>query len=129
MSGKTTELAKFYSSFWGQICPAYQTGHVPSNQDFPFLTYDMICPPFGGRSIQAINIYSKSRSFSQLWETADKLWSTIPVGGLVLMLPDNAGAITMYRNQPVQSRTLPQDEVDQDIKAAYCAIEILFHVL
>lgn len=129
--GKTTELAKLYNSFWGQICPAYQAGHVPGNTEFPYLTYDMVAPQFGGRGIQAINIYSKSRSFTSLWETADKLWQTIPEDGTHLYLPDNMGFIIIRRNTGafVQSRTLPDEEVSQDIKACYAACEIRSYIL
>ena len=128
--GKMSSIARLYHEFWNGLCTAYPVSAVPAGAKFPYLTYDLVQPAFSERSLQSINIYTKSESFATLWSLADDFFIQIPESGIILSLENDGGTLTLFRgNSFIQSRQLPDDEMNENIKAIYATVEILSHVL
>lgn len=120
------ELSRFWFQFWKQFGTAYPEGNVPENTTFPFITYPVARTPWGDRTIIGINIYDQSTSFSRLRELGLAIENAIPQSGVTYELENGKGTITLFRGNPfIQSRSLPDEEVKNNIKADYVSIEVL----
>lgn len=123
------ELSRLYFQFFNQFTTAYQDGAVPAETAFPYIVYSVIRPEYSGRTIMGINIYDRSTGFARLRSIGTAIAEAIPQAGTTLELENKKGIITLYRGSPfIQSRSLPDDEVRENIKADYVNIEILGHI-
>lgn len=123
------ELSRFFFTFWNSFCQAYQEGNIPTSAIFPYISYSVVRPEWGNRTILAVNIYDQSTSFTTIRGIGTAIAEAIPQSGVTFELENGKGAITMFRGNPfIQSRSLPADEVSQNIKTDYVSIELLGHI-
>jgi hypothetical protein len=119
------DLSRLFFQFWSQFCPAFQEGYVPETADFPYLTYAVVRVPFGEQTVIGVNIYDRASTVAGLREIGKAIEAAIPNEGVVLTMPENQGTIWIVRGNPfIQSRTLPADEVRENIKSDYVNVII-----
>lgn len=124
------ELSRLYFQFFNQFTTAYQDGAVPAETAFPYIVYSVIRPEYLERSIMGVNIYDRSTGFARLRSIGTAISEAIPQSGTMLELENGKGTILLYRGSPfIQSRSLPDEEVLENIKSDYVNIEILSHML
>lgn len=118
------ELSKLFNMFWLQFCAAYQENDIPKNTKFPYITYSVVRPTFGEQTITIANIYDKSQNFTRLRAIGAAIEKAIPEGGIILDAP-SGGALHIERSNPfIQSRSLPADEVRDNIKSDMVSVII-----
>lgn len=123
------ELSRLYFQFFNQFATAYPDGAIPAETNFPYIVYSVIRPEWGGRTIMGISIYDRSTGFARIRSIGTAIAEAIPQSGTTLELENGKGIITLYRGSPfIQSRTLPDDEVRENIISDYVNIEILAHI-
>lgn len=94
----------------------------------PYGTYTLSRNDFLASGLDQIRIWSRSTGIGELFGLLDHVDKAIPHGGIILNLPDNKGAIALYRGTPFIQRQ-PMPEGESDIQVGYINIEIRNYIL
>lgn len=117
MNGATTrDVQRALFSFWNCFgVPAYLEDLViqtlPSGQtttpEFPYITFNFARDTMFMNTVHNVKIWTRSMSFVQLWEIAERIEKVISERGHVLHLEN--GALWLNRGTPFM-QPLPQDD-------------------
>lgn len=123
-----TGIKKVLYTFWSQFgIPAYLKDCVPDDAQPDYITYSVTQPGLGGFAVlTAFNWHRKSESGNKArTEMMDKIATAIPVGGLLLSLPEG-GYLMIYRND-ADFQSDWQDDVDTDIIAGRTSYIVYYY--
>lgn len=120
------DLVTAYWEFWSTAIP-YDGGYltiypeytVPVNAPLPYLTYTITRNDMFVNGLDQVRIWTRSTNIRQLSELSGYLEQKIPRSGVSIIIPNNNGAIMLYRGDPFIQRQ-PMDEVD--LQVAYINI-------
>jgi hypothetical protein len=104
----TTKAAALYNYFSGFGIEAYVSTAVPSDADYPFLTYEQILDCFtGGKQAINVNLWFYGDSEKPANDKAQEIANTLP-----LIVQCDGGGILIDRGAPFcQSVTTENDKV------------------
>lgn len=108
---KAAALHQFFSRF---SIPCYVETQVPTDAEFPYLTYTPIFDSWGNQLAVTVNLWYRTEGEKQPNDKAQEISNTIGGGKYV---PCDGGAILLTRGSPwCQTMT---DETDKNIKRRY----------
>lgn len=119
------DLAKIYKTFWSQFdVPAFARDNVPSNTEFPYITYTVIRPDTLQTSTQQVFVWTKppNKSLEQLYDICDRISNVILPGGIKVYADNNNGLVTFYRGAPFIQNYQQEEDT---IKAAYINVDVV----
>ena len=124
-----TELILAYFNFWSTAIPFgdgflnfYNEQLVPTNTPFPYGTFTVNRNDMFINGIDPIRIWTRSTNLLQLATLLDGVDKAIPNSGVMLTLPENKGAVRLFRGTPWQQRQ-PLPDGEQDIQVGYVNVE------
>ncbi len=124
-----TGIALALSQFWGQFgVPAYFADKVPSDADFPYITFDVSKGRFSGSTLMtAFNWHRNALGGNEeRMAMADEIALAIPEKGVKLPL-DGGGFLILYRNTDFQS--IYQDPEDASVLGVRTSVEARFYTM
>ena len=116
---KAAAIYQFWSSFG---LTAYEENTVPTDADFPYITYQLVTDSFDREIPLTASIWYRSESWAGLNAKTDEISQKISRGGKVI--PCDGGAIWLKRGQPFAQSM--GDESDDLIKRKYLNITAEF---
>lgn len=124
------ELSRFFFQFWNSFATAYQEGSVPSGTVFPYIVYQIARPEWGKTTIVSANIYDRSTSFTGIRTIGAMIEEIISESGIPHELENNKGIVIFRRGNPfISGRSLPEEEILQNIKADYVNVEMTGYLI
>ena len=113
-----TKAAAIYQ-FWNSFgLPAYEENTVPTDADFPYITYQLVTDSFDSEIPLTASIWYRSESWTAINAKAEEISQRISRGGK--FVPCDGGAIWLKRGQPFAQSM--GDESDNLIKRKYLNI-------
>ncbi len=116
---KAAAIYKFYSSFG---LSAFEENAVPSDVEYPYLTYELITDSLGAEIALSFSIWYRSESWTQANAKEKEISAAIGRGGKIL--PCDGGAIWLKRALPFAQRT--GDDSDEQVKRIYFNVSAEF---
>ena len=116
---KAAAIYQFWSSFG---LTAYEENTVPTDADFPYITYQLVTDSFDREIPLTASIWYRSESWAGINAKTDEISQKISRGGKVI--PCDGGAIWLKRGQPFAQSM--GDESDDLIKRKYLNITAEF---
>ena len=116
---KAAAIYQFWSSFG---LTAYEENTVPTDADFPYITYQLVTDSFDREIPLTASIWYRSESWAGINAKTDEISQKISRGGKVI--PCDGGAIWLKRGQPFAQSM--GDESDDLIKRKYINITAEF---
>ena len=116
---KAAAIYQFWSSFG---LTAYEENTVPTDADFPYITYQLVTDSFDREIPLTASIWYRSESWAGINAKTDEISQKISRGGKVI--PCDGGAIWLKRGQPFAQSM--GDESDGLIKRKYLNITAEF---
>lgn len=124
------ELRRFFFQFWNSFATAYQESNIPANTVFPYIAYQFARPEWGMTTIINANIYDRSTSFNGISAIGAMIEEAIPGTGSIHVLENNKGVVIFRRGNPfISGRSLPEEEISQNIKADYVNVEMTGYLI
>lgn len=108
--------------FWGGFLPAYEENTVPTEAEFPYITYQVVTDSFENEVQMTASLWYRSSSWSQINAKAEEISRTIGRGGILLNC--DGGKIWIKRGVPFAQNM--GDESDNLIKRKYLNITAEF---
>lgn len=90
-------------------------------QVFPYITYDINDYGMLNNGLNDVFIWTRTGNLQQLYSYLGEVRKALPEGGVTLLLPDNAGAIKLYRGNPFYQ---DYEQEDAAIKAGRILIQV-----
>ena len=116
---KAAAIYQFWSSFG---LTAYEENTVPTDADFPYITYQLVTDSFDREIPLTASIWYRSESWAGINAKTEEISQKISRGGKVI--PCDGGAIWLKRGQPFAQSM--GDESDDLIKRKYLNITAEF---
>lgn len=117
-----TKAAAIYQ-FWNSFgLTAYEENTVPTDADFPYITYQLVTDSFGREISLAASLWYRSESWTDINAKTEEISQKISRGGKII--PCDGGAIWLKRGQPFAQNM--GDESDNLIKRKYLNITAEF---
>ena len=116
---KAAAIYQFWSSFG---LTAYEENTVPTDADFPYITYQLVTDSFDREIPLTASIWYRSESWAGINAKTEEIGQKISRGGKVI--PCDGGAIWLKRGQPFAQSM--GDESDDLIKRKYLNITAEF---
>ena len=116
---KAAAIYQFWSSFG---LTAYEENTVPTDADFPYITYQLVTDSFDREIPLTASIWYRSESWAGINAKTEEISQKIGRGGKVI--PCDGGAIWLKRGQPFAQSM--GDESDDLIKRKYLNITAEF---
>ena len=117
-----TKAAAIYQ-FWNSFgLTAYEENTVPTDADFPYITYQLVTDSFDREIPLTASLWYRSESWAGINAKTEEISQTISRGGKII--PCDGGAIWLKRGQPFAQNM--GDESDDLIKCKYLNITAEF---
>ena len=117
-----TKAAAIYQFWSGFGLTAYEENTVPTDADFPYITYQLVADSFGREIPLTASLWYRSESWTGINSKTEEISQTISRGGKII--PCDGGAIWLKRGQPFAQSI--GDESDDLIKRKYLNITAEF---
>ena len=113
-----TKAAAIYQ-FWNSFgLTAYEENSVPTDADFPYITYQLVTDSFDREVPVTASLWYRSESWSAINAKTEEISQKISRGGKIIAC--DGGAIWLKRGQPFAQNM--RDESDDLIKRKYLNI-------
>lgn len=117
-----TKAAAIYQ-FWNSFgLTAYEENTVPTDADFPYITYQLVTDSFDREIPLTASLWYRSESWTDINAKTEEISQKISRGGKII--PCDGGAIWLKRGQPFAQNM--GDESDNLIKRKYLNITAEF---
>lgn len=116
---KAAAIYQFWSSFG---LTAYEENTVPTDADFPYITYQLVTDSFDREIPLTASLWYRSESWTDINAKTEEISQKISRGGKII--PCDSGAIWLKRGQPFAQNM--GDESDNLIKRKYLNITAEF---
>ena len=117
-----TKAAAIYQFWSGFGLTAYEENTVPTDADFPYITYQLVTDSFDREIPLTASIWYRSESWTAINAKTEEISHTISRGGKII--PFDGGAIWLKRGQPFAQNM--GDESDDLIKRKYLNVTAEF---
>ena len=116
---KAAAIYQFWSSFG---LTAYEENTVPTDADFPYITYQLVTDSFDREIPLTASLWYRSESWAGINAKTEEISQKISRGGKII--PCDGGAIWLKRGQPFAQSMV--DKSDDLIKRKYLNITAEF---
>lgn len=116
---KASALYNFWSGFG---LTAYEENTVPTEAEFPYITYQVVTDSFGAEIALAASVWYRDTSWVESNAKAEEISRTISRGGKTI--PVDGGVLWLKRGTPFSQSM--GDETDDLIKRKYLNITAEF---
>lgn len=116
---KASALYNFWSGFG---LPAYEENTVPTDAEFPYITYQVVTDSFGAEIALTASVWYRGTSWLEANSKAEEISRTISRGGKTM--PVDGGVLWLKRGTPFSQSM--GDETDDLIKRKYLNITAEF---
>ena len=117
-----TKAAAIYQFWSGFGLTAYEENTVPTDADFPYITYQLVTDSFDREVAATASLWYRGESWPAINAKAEEISQTISRGGKIISC--DGGAIWLKRGQPFAQSM--GDESDDLIKRKYLNITAEF---
>ena len=117
-----TKAAAIYQFWSGFGLTAYEENTVPTDADFPYITYQLVADSFGREIPLTASLWYRSESWTAINAKTEEISQKISRGGKIISC--DGGAIWLKRGQPFAQNM--GDESDDLIKRKYLNITAEF---
>ena len=117
-----TKAAAIYQFWSGFGLTAYEENTVPTDADFPYITYQLVTDSFDREIQLTASLWYRSESWTAINAKTEEISKKISRGGKII--PCDGGAIWLKRGQPFAQNM--GDESDDLIKRKYLNITAEF---
>ena len=117
-----TKAAAIYQFWSGFGLTAYEENTVPTDADFPYITYQLVTDSFDRETPLTASLWYRGESWTDINAKTEEISQTISRGGKII--PCDGGAIWLKRGQPFAQSM--GDESDDLIKRKYLNITAEF---
>ena len=117
-----TKAAAIYQFWSGFGLTAYEENTVPTDADFPYITYQLVTDSFDHEMPATASLWYRSESWTAINAKTEEISQKISRGGKII--PCDGGAIWLKRGQPFAQNM--GDENDDLIKRKYINITAEF---
>ena len=117
-----TKAAAIYQFWSGFGLTAYEENTVPTDAEFPYITYQLVTDSFDRESPVTASLWYRSESWTAINAKAEEVSQQISRGGKIITC--DGGAIWLKRGQPFAQNM--RDESDDLIKRKYLNITAEF---
>ena len=107
------EIMKGLKKFFGQFGTAYIETSVPESAEFPYITYKCGSEDWNNKALISCSIYSKSSSYLELSEIAEKILDSARDGAIINV---DGGYLCIYLGEP-EFQIVPN--TDYNIRQGY----------
>ena len=107
------EIMKGLKKFFSQFGTAYIETSVPESAKFPYITYKCGSEDWKNKALISCSIYSKSSSYVELSEIAEKILDSARDGAIINI---EGGYLCIYLGEP-EFQIVPN--ADYDIRQGY----------
>ena len=107
------EIMKGLKKFFSQFGTAYIETSVPESAEFPYITYKCGSEDWNNKALISCSIYSKSSSYVELSEIAEKILDSARDGAIINV---NGGYLCIYLGEP-EFQIVPN--TDYNIRQGY----------
>lgn len=107
------EIMKGLNKFFSQFGTAYIETSVPESAEFPYITYKCGSEDWKNKALISCSIYSKSSSYLELSEIAEKILDSARDGAIINV---DGGYLCIYLGEP-EFQIVPNN--DYDIRQGY----------
>ena len=91
------EIMKGLNQFFSQFGTAYIETSVPESAEFPYITYKCGSEDWKNKALISCSIYSKSSSYLELSEIAEKILDSARDGAIINI---DGGYLCIYLGEP-----------------------------
>ena len=117
-----TKAAAIYQFWSGFGLTAYEENTVPTDADFPYITYQLVTDSFDREVAATASLWYRSESWTIINSKTEEISQKISRGGKIISC--DGGAIWLKRGQPFAQSM--GDESDDLIKRKYLNITAEF---
>lgn len=117
-----TKAAAIYQFWSGFGLTAYEENTVPTDADFPYITYQLVTDSFDRETPLTASLWYRSESWTAINAKTEEISQKISRGGKIIAC--DGGAIWLKRGQPFAQSM--GDESDDLIKRKYLNITAEF---
>ena len=117
-----TKAAAIYQFWSGFGLTAYEENTVPTDADFPYVTYQLVTDSFDREVATTASLWYRSESWTDINAKTEEISQKISRGGKIISC--DGGAIWLKRGQPFAQSM--GDESDDLIKRKYLNITAEF---
>ena len=117
-----TKAAAIYQFWSGFGLTAYEENTVPTDADFPYITYQLVTDSFDREIPLTASLWYRRESWTAINAKTEEISQKISRGGKII--PCDGGAIWLKRGQPFAQNM--GDESDDLIKRKYLNITAEF---
>ena len=114
-----TEIMNGLNTFFKQFGEAYIEASVPESVSFPYITYKCGSEDWKGKALISCSIYSKSSSYKEVSEIAEKILDSARDGDIIDI---KGGYLCVYLGEP-EFQIVPN--ADYNIRQGY--INLVVH--
>ena len=107
------EIMKGLNKFFSQFGTAYIETSVPESAEFPYITYKCGSEDWNNKALISCSIYSKSSSYLELSEIAEKILDSARDGAIMNV---DGGYLCIYLGEP-EFQIVPN--TDYNIRQGY----------
>ena len=107
------EIMKGLKKFFSQFGTAYIETSVPESAEFPYITYKCGSEDWNNKALISCSIYSKSSSYVELSEIAEKILDSARDGAIINV---EGGYLCIYLGEP-EFQIVPN--TDYNIRQGY----------
>ena len=107
------EIMKGLNQFFSHFGTAYIETSVPESAEFPYITYKCGSEDWNNKALISCSIYSKSSSYVELSEIAEKILDSARDGAIINV---NGGYLCIYLGEP-EFQIVPN--TDYNIRQGY----------
>ena len=107
------EIMKGLNQFFSQFGTAYIETSVPESAEFPYITYKCGSEDWKNKALISCSIYSKSSSYLELSEIAEKILDSARDGAIINI---DGGYLCIYLGEP-EFQIVPN--ADYNIRQGY----------
>ena len=107
------EIMKGLNKFFSQFGTAYIETSVPESAEFPYITYKCGSEDWNNKALISCSIYSKSSSYLELSEIAEKILDSARDGAIINV---DGGYLCIYLGEP-EFQIVPN--ADYNIRQGY----------
>ena len=117
-----TKASALYNFWSGFVLPAYEENTVPTDAEFPYITYQVVTDSFGAEIALTASVWYRGTSWVEANAKAEEISRTISRGGKTI--PVDGGVLWLKRGTPFAQSM--GDETDDLIKRKYLNITAEF---
>ena len=107
------KIMKGLNQFFSQFATAYIETSVPESAEFPYITYKCGSEDWNNKALISCSIYSKSSSYLELSEIAEKILDSARDGAIINV---DGGYLCIYLGEP-EFQIVPN--ADYNIRQGY----------